>query len=991
MAERLIVTSAEGGKLVPFARARVRALRFAGHDYITQHYSVQGMDVRVTLQGADEVIEVRGGGIEGYEFWANEDFQNYPSVGASAGGLGSLGHVDVYGVDSDGNPVTGDGKSDFAAGSAVFIDGKGRALPRYSTALTPAEGQEPGWPTVSPRRATALTPSSGHKAEPGYFYTKWSWQDQKLAEHCWWRKGGKGFMTSAIGFNYGLASNAMQRGPGTTSLTYFDNYALRWGGDRQEWPLMGDAGFDIKACSYGPKGVRVGASRQQGGKVWYRRACIQSVVLPGGGKRDYVIHSDTHGRFTVWPLGEYQNTAKYPELYEDNPAAYADLPPSVAKVFLPPYPDWVTVPDTSEDVGDQHWTWQFNSTGTRCATVAHQKVEAWVWMWRNTKPVNAAQYHQVDGGAFMREAHYNRTYASQGTGGFMDGVPQRYADGSIRDVEAWGDWVYMRVREYRKRRSAGGTRAFAHAYMVDGVLVGCSIDTGNNPTVNFNTREWKPVPSPETFDPAFTYLPGLVEFGITVTASDTDPYDFSVAFELLQDQPYEADKSRYLVDAAYYVATPRTQVQDAALGLAQDDLLVADVQVGFRPGRAMVPGLPDWPGDPVNGDRWKALIAGCQYAQGGRYIEGDLGTPPGESNRRYHDHIDEPHLESALTGEFRAEGVHAYYTVRRHADSTPVKRLCLGHDLRWERRGLDVMLEFLMAGSDQRRTFTTASGETVDFTGRVFMPQTVTATSAQFEVGLARAQYISTYHMPATFETKIDVADIRFLNFATRTYLREQATPSTYERVDVTDPVPAIRWNCTPVRYLFSNWGLPNHHLRIHGEPVRSILYREDIEAFGADPAANLITMPEGVVLLPSIPRGGAPCGNEGVALAMQEYFAAQHIMPSLMPGGHIPAHPKGHWAVCLNRSQAGFEFGDDYGEPYYTGALAVPLPASTEGNKTWFDHIHRHGGTDTTHKDAFNTAFGQSRDYSFWDDPDMDGEAIEYGGFMAGALWVRA
>ena len=138
----------------------------------------------------------------------------------------------------------------------------------------------------------------------------------------------------------------------------------------------------------------------------------------------------------------------------------------------------------------------------------------------------------------------------------------------------------------------------------------------------------------------------------------------------------------------------------------------------------------------------------------------------------------------------------------------------------------------------------------------------------------------------------------------------------------------------------------------------------------------------------------------------MQQEFAARFITPALLPGANIPAHPDGHWSVCINRTQGEVLYEVEDGEelpPVYTGQLMTPLPGSTEGALRWFDHIHVHGKQDTTHKAAFNLAFGQGRDYSYWADPDGAGgnfkpddaaadagQDEQYGGFMAGALWVE-
>ena len=912
----------------------------------------------------------------GYEFWVNDDFRLYP------GGLGSLGQVNVKPTDDDGVEILGEMSSDFAQGHAVHLTKAGKATARYSTSLAPGPGQS--WPLVSPRRLTSLTPSHGATPEPGWFYSKWSWQDQKMAEHTWWKNNQGGYLlTSALGTACGLGNIAPQRAPGTTAYSYRSNYVLRTGGDRQVDPLMGDAGFDIKTCAYNRGGVFVGASRQQGPNVWYRRAAVQTVTLPGGGTRDYVIHSDTHGRFTIWPLGEYQNVEKYPELYADNPIAYADLPPSVAKVFLPPYPDWVSVPSTDGSVETEHWLWQFNKTATRCASVPHQRVEAWVWVWTR-RLVNPTRHYVVGGRALMSDGHFNAYYATLGLdAGLGESAPGREADGSYRPDPNDNDWQYLRVREYRLKRDATGNQAFSRAYLIDGKLVGCSTETGLNPIANFDTREWKRVPNPANYEPAFTYLPGLVEFGIQITASDADPYDFSAAFTLLRDEPYEQSK-RYRVDAAYYVATPRTRAMDAAAGLKDDDLLVAEVEVYFTPGQGYGDEGVVFPADPTANNTWK-LFAGCQHAQGGPLLQGIVTAPVFISRRRFHDHIDEPYLESALTGRFRAAGVYAYYTVRRQESQAVVQRLCLVHNERWEFDGMDILTEFARGGPDQERAFTQADGTMVNYSGRVFLPIATSTTVETFEVGLARARYISLHHMPATQITMIDVADLRFLNFVTRTYQRAAAVPGSYSRLSTES---GYKWQTQPLHYRYTSYVLPNHHLRVRGEAVRSILYTPDVPDLGADPAANLVTAPVGAVLLPSRPRGSAPCGNEGAALAMQQEFAARYITPSLLPGNQIHAHPGGHWAICLNRTQVELVYPDE-GPPESTGELLAPLPASTEGAATWFDVIQVPGKPATTHRAVFNAAFGQERGYDFYADPDPDEDFYEFGGFVAGGIWI--
>lgn len=877
---------------IVLGKSAIRAMRAAGQRYATRMINSPGGLIVAKIAGEQESIKVLKPHT-GYEFWTNDDFRLY------ADGLGSAAN------------------HGFASGSGVHLSRGGVGHARFSNTLVadPSKGQT--WQTVPIDRLTSVTPSSGLRCEPGWFYTKWSWQDQKMFEHSWWKNGKANYLvTSALGANYGWATRAPANAVDTTAYAPVTTFRYREGFDSQTRPIGADSGFDIKTCTYAKGDVFVGASRQQGPQVWYRRAAVQTVELPGGGKRDYVIHSDTHGNFTVFPLGEYQNVEKYADLYVDNPIAYADLPPSVAKVFTPPYPGWVSRPSTAVDADTTHWLWQFNKDGTRCASTPTENVDAYVWIWDAISLTLGIR-------APLEWADFRYNYNVSALDQAAPTVPPSGFD---------REWQYQRVRLYVLDRTNAAATAedfeYPYAVMYDGVLRATSLNLYGTPRESTPYIDsWAQVPNPAVYVPAKTYLPGLLELGITITADDTDPYDFDVQFQVLRDEPYSATK-RYRIDAAYYMATPRTADADKAAGLLDDDLLVAEVEVYWTPG---------------TDDDSVGMFLNPTVAQGGVLsYRPTVSTPPGAMEKTYrHLHADEPLLESWFTGRFQASGVYAYYTARKHDTQQVVKRICLAHNERWEQGRMDVVPEVIRA-----------LGGGVRFMG---------SSSIGFNNAVRAAG-----RLPDSFIALVDVADLRFLNFLTRTYTRAAATPPTGTPTDATSLI---------YPYLFEL--APNHHLRIHGQAPRSILYGEVPVGWGTDPAGNLIDPPGTADLLPSIPRGGAPNGNEGTALAMQQWFAARFVAASILPGASIPAHPKGHWSACANLLQTAFV---DF-EP--TADLLVPLPGSTEGTRRWFDAIHREGAQDTTHRDAFNTAFGQERDYSHYEGPG------ELGTFMAGALWV--
>lgn len=953
--EFLNIQNAAGAKLLPFARSQAQRLRASGVQDVTRNFVVQGLTISVRIHDDVTWISIRGGAAA-YEFFVTEDLRAYVK------GIGSGGHVQIP---IDNNVLA---TSNFTLGHGVGYDGKGKSTPLFSHLFDPEELGLDGspWAKRDFRMPDVTTDNTGFARRGGEFASIYSWQDQRMASaYCWISRDGKRMMTSANGTGVGVGSNAAATSPrSNVHIGDIGTWVYRKG--RSVYvatqSLM-DEGYDIKGASYSGKGIGLGATRgTDGEKVWHRRCAEQIVELSNGETRRYVIQTDTHGYFTVWPMDAYQSVGRFPDLYAEGGGFWDVL--GNAKRMRPPYPTWVYTPARTEDGNHEQMLWQWNSDGTRCVTVAVEREESWVWVW--WKPTIGEKTSLMQLADSTPARAFSTMFAGIGESQDLDSItsaPLRKADGSY--VDADGVPTYQRVREWtHKKRSDVHLLGSAFAYECMPGKLFCPAQPGAYGSLaGAAARTWVEVGedwgNASDFAPAFTYLPGLLELGVRVVpGSDAinDPFDFTVEFEVLKAEPYKESK-RYWVDTAYYIPVPRAgaKAADAVDGLERDDLLTAEVECHFTPGVPPPATSADFIVDLGHalGGGYFPYFLNPEFAQGGPHINSPVfsGLSVDLPARAFHAHIDEPLLESRQTGHFRAHGVYAYYAVKKGAQS--VQRICLAHNVRWEHGHLDLLREALFYGHEQTQYWPATNLWVYGGPGLSFMPLAringVESPSPMdpvtYEIGRrinpARTRYVSETLLPAAFVMTLAFADLRYLNFMTLTYQRPAATPSGGLSV------PA---ECKGFDEI-----LANRHLHIRGEPVRSVLYTPDVPDLGADPAWNKTAPPSDAVLLPSIPRGGAPCGNEGVTLAMQQDFAAWSISTDVRY--HVAAHPKGHWAVCWNCTQRPIVEGDDSADPDTDFTLRPALPESTHA-QGWIDVIHVQGGRDSTHKDEFNKAF---------------------------------
>lgn len=279
-----------------------------------------------------------------------------------------------------------------------------------------------------------------------------------------------------------------------------------------------------------------------------------------------------------------------------------------------------------------------------------------------------------------------------------------------------------------------------------------------------------------------------------------------------------------------------------------------------------------------------------------------------------------------------SQNVHAFYTVRRRRDAAVVKRLAL------------------VRGSDMANHQSCSPDS-------YFTPD----NSPTYVNGQIQKEY---------FIGRIEQADLRFLSFLTMSYSRKAKTmpwPLIYRRsVTYVPPVfpdtYATMLDSNKWVHHMPNFLRPRFELRIYGEAVRTVDYSR--------PEVSALTTSYDPMLDDSVPAGVENRVNEAVCrtctLVVQQYLAANHF--NITNNDSFSFCPDGSYAVYADRR-----------------SLDMPLhPDSTEASGV-FDVIYNHPKKHrSTHKDSFNAAFYQTRDYSFYSVAGGD-----LGGFGRCGIWA--
>lgn len=327
-----------GAEYLPFARARVRALKALGLPYVSQSYEVGSASIRVDIRPDEEYIFIEAGGAQ-YQFF-------------TTGGVRQTGVYRGYAVD-------------------VSIDSKGDLVYTPMGSSYEADTADPPrWPYIP--NAADMTDA---------FRMRGIWQMEGITEHsAHFKNNPNPFIASTWG-----ASDPLH------TLGVFSGVEGFVRGDF-------DFNYDIAPSKFSNPRVSPG----QRGTVdadWYRRAAQIKVTSEEFGDRTFIIMADISNMFHAYPTSEI--TARDPSLGtayagQGIKTGIAEKFVKRAPAPLPTWcrkaggPDSIKARDMSQyaseatdaySLGAQYfpqYRWCFNSTGTRAVCVVYEDLPPFV-------------------------------------------------------------------------------------------------------------------------------------------------------------------------------------------------------------------------------------------------------------------------------------------------------------------------------------------------------------------------------------------------------------------------------------------------------------------------------------------------------------------------------------------------------------------------------------------------------------------------------------
>lgn len=322
------------GNYLPFALARLRALeRIHGSaGYFSERQIIGDYRIEVRQVPPVQFLRIEQTGGLRYEFFTSEHVSDVT--------LATPGAENLPG----GGPFGGPGC--FVQGSATraTFTNRGAAVsasPRWSSSFE------------APNKEWAFLPINAPQSKDMRLITYPAWQDQKFFEHTWHSNNdGKSLVTSCQAQAPGLASgmcNWLSPYTGTRIVTASRN---------------SDYYFDVKPTLYTKTGTLQAAPQTDSQYAWWRRAAVYSGK---DGSGSFFIATDNQGRFYVYPVKDYISTEYV-------------VPPDKYQMFTPPYPGWVTLPNSSDFKSQlNQWLWRFNKDATKCVSVPYHSEFSTDW------------------------------------------------------------------------------------------------------------------------------------------------------------------------------------------------------------------------------------------------------------------------------------------------------------------------------------------------------------------------------------------------------------------------------------------------------------------------------------------------------------------------------------------------------------------------------------------------------------------------------------
>jgi hypothetical protein len=896
---------AQDGTWVPFARGRIKALRATGLRIAAQKFVMpDGAEVVARIDGVHDFISIRyTAGV--YEFFCS-DINVLPATNLTY--KNALLFTDSIATNTTDYTMTGSG----------VRRSKTTSKPLFSNNLTPPADASwlviplPGGPISSgfAQQVKFSMQDDPAAATQGRALTGVAWQNQKKWEYSWWHNNTNQVnMTSCLGFGLGLSHSTKGSWLANTGFLY-DRLILN--------------GADTGAVYFGQLEPAKTATKridfgQEAPGAWDVSPSIYSTAftISAGHKRSTYanwrraatqkVKIDGVWHWYAISSDRYGNFSCY--RMTDYAADALNIPVGKVKFANPAYPGWA-ITFAHPDLAIDHWLFTFNKDGTLATSTPVEKVAAFAWVAHEDVTWTGCPTDYAPRSSCMLDNGPDFTNRFPTMGMLWPTAAQVATYEAANPTKAPANVRYTISREQVYVGKSQGS--LSQAVYMSGSL--WPLDLSRATATGPSTWTYGTPVSIANYDPAYIYKPGFIELSLTITPNSSDPDDFTFTATVLSSERY-SDNKRYFVDCGYYAVNERTK--DINSLPADDTLLTAEIEVYVKE--------PDL----VVKDQ-AAYVDGVTPRPLGRYglithtnagnLEAIALPTIGSDFANTHNALkaDEPNCEGMLLAAYKGD-VEVFYTVRERVSQVVVKRFCIAHNI--QRRGV----------------FTNTAGHD-PYVGTVTGPA---------HVGVVR------------------FADLRSLNFITRTYSLKAGTFNTTEFT--TDRVQTD--------YAMSNWR-PRHEVRVLGETMRTISYaKTNVHGFGADadPMTSHATPPGTHTKLPVTYT--APTGTQSNGTGSPDSFLlsvqlwAKEVLINNDIGQFIATHPKGHWSVYSNVASQDQTFD---------------ATASTE-NKEVFDIIKPHKGKESTHKASFNAAFKQNRDYSAY-----NANPLDAGGFCSAAFWTE-
>ena len=538
-----------GAVYLPFALARVKALRALNLPNAEQKFIINRFEIRVSILGPQAYIYILSQ--PSYEFFCSDvgiiSYSLSPTIPHNA-----LLFTDSASLTALDAAITGCGVRTYGPAAA----------PAFSNTLPNTTSKT--W-QILPLPAGPM--SAGVPVQTS-FVTANAWQDQKESEYAWWYLNKPNILvTSCQGIGLGKSFQGSQGylGGGLTGLYGTSSVSALFGNPNTPGQpdgrsigvaeITGAGIFDIPP-SIIRSGSVITAGVQPNNLAAFRRAAVQGVLV-NGVTVYYFIASDHQGNFCCYQARDYSQDTGF--------TSVSNIPMTHVQYATPTYPSWVTVPTTT-DTSPDHFVFNFNKDGTKAATIAYAKVQTYMWVAAENvmstlappaldfQPRWANPYEDGDGGSYFP------------SWGIKFPV----------ETNLTGETPYYTVTRQPVYRWTDGSNNPIRAVNVQGSYYQVLYGRVDYAGPGHSAQNVMPAETVGNYSLDYMCLPGLVELGFTIVVNDPTNLDnITFTVTVLQQEAYTVNQ-RFYLDCGYYASNKRTADQTAP---AVDTLMTSEIEV----------------------------------------------------------------------------------------------------------------------------------------------------------------------------------------------------------------------------------------------------------------------------------------------------------------------------------------------------------------------------------------------------------------------------